>query len=415
MVILNRRYRSLNSRLLKNVSWLALLQFFNYGAPLIVLPLLARLLSVNEFGAFSSAMATTALALVITDYGFGLSATLRISQNREDKEYLQSIINKVISAKVLLLFLGSTFIFFVANLSEFQNYKMIFVIGIFSLAFQTFHCAWFYQGLERMKFYVLYMAITKILYVLLIIIVFYQFRSPLIAMSCWAFSNLIGMLISLRLIHKFGYVIRFCSARSLINELKYSSEFFYSRIALAIYSTACTVVLGANSLHQAALYSAAENALKAGQALTSAMAQALLPFMAKEKDWPQFRMMIMRGFFAIFCLATLAIYFSSELIHLGFGDEYGDATQVLEMMMLIFIINFLNVAFGYPVFSALGEVHVANKTMIFGCAIFCLLLAITVYLGVVSAVTMALLYLATELLITISRVVIFLQKIRFAR
>jgi len=403
---------TIKDRLFQNVAWLSFLQIFNYAAPLLVLPYLARQLSVADFGAFSVVMATIALAFVITDYGFSLSATYRISTNQDNKAYIEKLIARIFTAKIFLNLFGSFLIIIISDIPAYSHHKEVFMVGVIAMVAQSFHCAWLYQGLERLKFYTMYMSAVKVLYVVFVFSLINNDTSPVAVLWCWSVSNMIGMVISLRNIQLLGFKIKFAGFREGWRELKDSSSYFYSRIALAIYSTACTVILGTTSLQQAAIYTTAENGLKAGQAFTSSIAQALYPYMARERDWLKFKWVVICGL-SILTMAAISVSFNAaDILILVFGDKYSSAGEVLVIMMLILVVNFLNVVFGYPAYAAIDQIEVANITIILGCVVFVVCLMV-LYLGaLVTPISIAFLVLSIEALVFFLRFTVLMIKLK---
>lgn len=402
---------TIKDRLFQNFAWLSFLQIFNYAAPLLVLPYLARQLSVADFGAFSVVMATIALAFVMTDYGFSLSATYRISKNRDNKSYIEKLIGRIFSAKIFLNLFGFFLIIIISEIPAYSHHKEVFMVGVIAMVAQSFHSAWLYQGLERLKFYTIYMSVVKVLYVVFVFSLIKNDTSPVAILWCWSVSNAIGMVISLRNIQLLGFKIKFAGFREGWCELKDSSSYFYSRIALAIYSTACTVILGTTSLQQAAIYTTAENGLKAGQAFTSSIAQALYPYMARERDWLKFKLVVIFGL-SILTMAAISISLNAaDILTLVFGAKYSSAGEVLVIMMLILVVNFLNVVFGYPAYAAIDQVEVANITIILGCIVFIVCLIALYLSALVTPVSIAFLVLSIEVLVFFLRFTFLMIKL----
>ena len=93
-------------KLLGNMAWLYLLQGLNYLIPIAVLPYLLRVLGIERYGLIAFAQAFAQYFVLITDYGFNLSATKHIARIRDDREGVSRLFWCVILIKLALLVLG---------------------------------------------------------------------------------------------------------------------------------------------------------------------------------------------------------------------------------------------------------------------------------------------------------------------
>ena len=390
-------------KVIRNAAWLSILQIFNYIAPLIVLPYLTRVLSVDEFGVVMIVITIISIAFVVTDYGFSFSAIHKISRNRNDVRYINQLIARILTAKLFLIVFGLIVIAIIASLPPYVRYYEAFLASIVAVIAQAFFSAWLFQGLERMRFYTIYMASVKILYVALVILVISEGSNPSDVIWCWSVSNFIGAVIALRYVKVLGYKIGFSSMAGAFSELRYSTQFFLSRIAVTLYTSANSVVLGMTSLHNAAIYISAEQGYKAGQAITGSITHPLYPYMANEKKWSHFTVFVIIGLAVITVVAAIVALNSKIVIGLVFGSEYYESASVLPIMMITLVINFLGAVYGYPALSSIDKISFANLSILLGASISVLGIAILYLIGELTPTSVAINALMVESIILFSR------------
>ncbi|EBU9729512.1 hypothetical protein DM032_26775, partial [Salmonella enterica subsp. enterica serovar Teshie] len=88
-------------------------------------------------------------------------------------------------------------------------------------------------------------------------------------------------LVSHYFVIKWGVQIRRIKVKNIIQQLKYSFDFFLSRACVSLYSSGCSVFLATfgGSLNQVAIYGVAEQLYKAGVQVFSPIISALTPYM----------------------------------------------------------------------------------------------------------------------------------------
>ena len=163
MFILNAENRSL----FVNASFLALMQAANMFLPLLTVPFLVRVLGIELFGQLAFVTAFMYYFVVLSDYGFNLTATRDISVNRHDIEEVSRIYSQVTVIKLALLILSFllmlAIVFFVPTFFEhWPLYLASFMVVICQALFPT----WFFQGMEAMK-YITYLSVfAKVFFML---------------------------------------------------------------------------------------------------------------------------------------------------------------------------------------------------------------------------------------------------------
>src|SRR5215212_3965177 len=140
-------------RLRENMVSLFVLQGVNYLLPLITLPYLVRVLGPEGFGLVAFAQAFLQYFVVLTDYGFNLTATREIAVNRDDAREVSKIFSTVMLIKLGLMLLSlivvSAVVFTVPRFHE--DWPVYFVTFPLVVG-QTLFPVWFFQGMERMKY-----------------------------------------------------------------------------------------------------------------------------------------------------------------------------------------------------------------------------------------------------------------------
>src|SRR5471030_1287158 len=94
------------SRVLHNATSLSGLQIVTYFFPIIILPYLFRVIGPEKFGLIAFAQAFVQYFMILTDYGFSVSATKEISLCLENKAKVCNIISAVMTIKTILAFIS---------------------------------------------------------------------------------------------------------------------------------------------------------------------------------------------------------------------------------------------------------------------------------------------------------------------
>src|SRR5450631_216783 len=97
--LIQKTYRMVDphegSKILHNVTSLSGLQLVTYFFPIIILPYLFRVIGPERFGLICFAQAFVQYFMILTDYGFSVSATKEISLCHEDKIKICNVISAV--------------------------------------------------------------------------------------------------------------------------------------------------------------------------------------------------------------------------------------------------------------------------------------------------------------------------------
>lgn len=398
----------LQHRIVRNIFSLGVLQIANYIVPLLGWPLMGRMLGVEQFGVIMMLLAICAMANILTDFGFNLSATHTIAQDRENKDKVAQLLGNVFAIKGILALL-SCFIVTVYMLQQFQQDSVdiwTFVLVNLTVVVQAFSSLWFFYGIEKMSQITKVNIVAKVSYLVILFLVLPIFLHINVVLLCFLISQLLITVLCIRLIKKEGYFIKMPKAEMLWHEIKYSFGFFISRVAVSVYTLANTLVLGHfNGAAVAGLYGAAEKLYGAGNGVAGMVSQAVYPYMVKHSNLKLLLQIAIGLAISVMIGAYILSFFSEDLIVLLFGEEFRMANEYFKVFLIILCLSSVSMLFGYPAFSVVKKVQWANYTVVIGALLYLVGLLVLFYKNAITAIDILNLVLLIEIIILCLRVV----------
>lgn len=169
--IRNTLRESEGKTILNNFFSLPVIQGTNFILPLVVLPCLIKAIGLEKFGLVAFAQAFMSYFIIFTDYGFNLTATREIAINKDDKAKLSSIINNTLLTKIILCLLSFLILLLIISFSPyFCQYSSLYYWSFFLVVGQVLIPAWFFQGIEQMKYLTYLNLVAKIIFTVFIFI-----------------------------------------------------------------------------------------------------------------------------------------------------------------------------------------------------------------------------------------------------
>jgi len=350
-------------RLIQNFTSLSILQIANYLFPLIVLPYVVRVLGPANYGLINFAAAFTAYFNLISDYGFSLSGTKEISLIRDDKEKLSKTFSTIITIK-LLLSIASFLIFIVMVyfIPFFKNNWEVYVLSYGFVIGGVLFPSWFYQGMEQMKYITIIQVVIRSIITVLIFILIKEESDYLLLVllnsSAQIIIGIFGVVISLI---KFKIKFRLPSFEEIKIQLKSGWNIFQSMIAINIYTTSNTFILGLFASETiVGYYAAADKIRMAFQGIQSVIAQTVFPYVNSlvKESYEKFILFIKRLVkldFAIGLLISLILFiFSPQLTELFLGEKFAASGELLRIISALPLLISLSNVFGIQIMLPLG-------------------------------------------------------------
>lgn len=398
-----------NKVLVKNFTSLSLLQLANYIFPVITLPYLVRVLGPEKYGVINFAAAFSAYFVIITDYGFNLSATQEISVNRNDKEKVSEIFSSVLTIKIILFFLSSGIFFLIVNMFElFSNDAGLYSIMFIGVVGIVLFPLWVYQGVEKMKYIlIINVAIRSVTIVSIFLLVKVENDYLLLAVIYTITQVMTGITGLFFAIRKFDLRYLFPSKVQLLEQLKKGWNLFLSSIWINLYTTSNVFILGLFAPNSVVgYYSAADKVRIAFQGILSSMSQSVFPYVNKllAESYQKFisfnRKLLKISVMIGIIISSSLFLFAEPIVKIVLGNEYSPSVIVLRIIAWLPLIIFLSNVFGIQTMLPLNYQKKFSQ-ILFLAALINLMISFSIvpsYFEIGTAVSM----LVTEIFVTLS-------------
>jgi PST family polysaccharide transporter len=377
--------------------------------PLLLTPYLARTLGVENYGLYAFGLSFIQIAVIFTDYGFGLSAVYKIARADGNIEDIRQIVGAVYVCKLLICVLAVAFLFLYPFLrQDYTDEKVYFWLLSLSVVGMTLQPIWLFQGLERMWKVTVSVVVSRLSYVVMTFI-FVKNQDDL---ECAALINggthLLAAGLGLYFVYKAGAWPKWSSIRYTYDMFRSSTEYFWSRIAVAAYGTGAVFFLGTFSTPtQVATYSVAEQFYRGAIAVYAPITAALYPYMARCRDVNFFKKIFRVALLLALVGIVTGIFTGGWLIELLFGGAYASSENVFLIFMFALAAAIPSILLGYPFLGAMGNAKAANRSVLFGGAFQVAALIALYFFGLFSA-------LAVVSAVLIAEISVFLYRIKYA-
>ena len=334
-----------NRQVLKNMTWLTVLQFANYLIPLLIIPYIVRVLGVEIFGKVTYAQNIISYFTLTINFGFDYSATREIAINKADKNARERIFWSVIKQKTILLllsFAGLLILYFTFSRvnDDFTLYLFIFLMNVGVVLFP----AWFFQGMEEMGKMAICNVLIKggglILTLLLVKSSADYLAYPLLTSLAYVIFGAGAIIYVIK-----HYDIQYTKSNKTVDKNIFSKSLpiFLNNLFVSGYTIANLTILGFyHSNHDIAIYGGAQKIIMAILMLTSMPVNiAIFPKISREFELSQINglrilkkaLCVVALLLIIFCLWTYLL--SSLFVNVLLGSEFSESINLLKLFSVL--------------------------------------------------------------------------------
>lgn len=403
-----------NRKLVKNTMMLYVLNITKLVLPLVTLPYLTRVLSVDSYGVVTYIKSIMTYMQLLIDFGFILSATKDIVRAGDSKNKIGIITGNVIISKLILSSLSLLILLLLVIFIPILRENLVFTLLSFVTVFlTTFLLDFLFRGLEKMDIITYRYLIMKGLSTVLTF-VFVKGDADLIFIPLLdIFGTLVAIIWINTTLRKLGIKILHGTLKEIFTSLKDSFSYFLSNIATTAFGALNTVVIGiVLTKSDIAYWSIILQIVNAVGALYSPIVDGIYPEMVRnQKIRLIFKILL---FFTPFIILGCGIvYFGAGLILtiIG-GSQYTSQAGLLKLTVPLLFFSFYSMLFGWPVLGSIDKVKETTISTIIACLFQVIGIFVLLLCNSFTLITLTILRWITELTLLIIRL-FYCWKFRF--
>ncbi|MBE6219446.1 MAG: flippase [Rikenellaceae bacterium] len=377
-----------------NFMWLSLLQVAGYVFPLITMPYLARVIGVEGFGKIAFASAIMVWIQTIADWGFNLTATRDVAQNRENPQKVSEIFSNVLWARCLLMVVSFiVLLILIIAIPQFKENSDVILVSFLMVPGHILFPDWFFQAVERMKYTTILNVIMKLIFTLAVFIFIKDkddyILQPLFTSLGFVVSGAIALYI---IINRWKVKLYKPNWENIKYTIKSTTDVFINHLAPNLYNSLSVVLLGffgggvANGI-----YDGGNKFFAIICNLLNTITRAFYPFLSRRKDFHSKFVKIVVLIATFFSIITFIL--APWLVETMLSSEFSESIMVVRILSISLIFYVLSTAYGTCYLIINNREKVLRQSTII-CSVIGFLIAIPLiyhytYIGVALTVTIS--------------------------
>lgn len=332
---------------------IGVIQGLNYLIPLLIVPIIVRLIGKENFGLIAYSQAFITYFLLLINYSFDFTATRDLALIDGSKGKINKLFNEIVQTKVFL-FLVSCLLFFlvVYSFPFFRKYALLHIILFCSNLAWVFNQSWFFQGLRIFRVAVFFNLISKLILAAGVLL-FVKGQADFInyAVIILVSQFLFGIISLCYLVFQYKIFWEWQGLQAIKQTLRHGASVFFSNIFTNLSTTSNLFLLSilSSSMHAVANFAAGSKiiAIVVSIIITSFTISAY-PYITKKlsvKESDGFLTIQMSAWAALFIgiFVSALLFLSSEKVMLTiYGSEFRDAVTSYRILCFVPIPLFLN-------------------------------------------------------------------------
>ncbi len=403
---MNKRLSKDNSIILKNLSFLTVLRFFNIGVKFFLVAYLVRVLGTTNYGILTWTDSIIQYFIILINFGFNVYAAKYIVENRNSQKTLNKITSTVFTIKFGLFCCSFLLLYFLSFLNTLSPYSLFLYVMLLMGIGEVFFPVWYFQGVEKLQLATYITVFSRIVLVGGTLLFVKNSEDLLTHILLIVLSNVImGVLGYFTLVKKFGFRFYFVKLNDIKTVIKEAYMFFLGRFMSLTFNFMTIFLIGVYySMEYVAGFDVALKVVLVCIIPFDMLQQAVFPTITRSKNKTTIKKLIVISV-AVGLFFTLFLnLFPEFLLSLFGGEEIKQYSTVLKVLSPIPPIVALTFILGTCTLVAFGYNKEFNRSLIISSLFYILIVLLLYMVNQVTFWNLVYLRLVSDLVLLITRI-----------
>ena len=373
--------------------------------PIITLPYLTRVLSVEVYGVVTYVKAIMNYMQIFVDFGFVLSGTKDVVQSRDNQEKLDLVVGDTVAARAFLGLVGFAIVFILTfSLPILRENALFTLLSYMAVFLSVFLFDFLFRGMEVMYVIALRFVIMKVISTALTFMLVKDDSNVLLIPILDIISSLVAVALVFYEVKKMQIKMKVSNFKNIIQKIKESFVYFLSNAAATSLNAMSTIIIGVYaSATEVAYWGLAMQVIGTITALYNPISDSLYPEMIKTRKFGLMRKALCI-FVPVAIVGSIIVFAMANMVFkiLG-GEEYLAAVPAFRVLILMLTPGFLSVMFGWPVLGSIGKMKQVTASTIMSAVFNIALLLVLAAFGQLTLINIAIARVVTEFSLIIIR------------
>lgn len=270
--------------LIENYFYLTVIQVVNTFFYFLIYPFSIKTLGADNYGLFIYSNTIISYVTLFISFGIDLPALRILSQNIDNLQIKSELISDVVSTKVVLSVISLFTIFLLMML--FPKIRILLLINSLQAFSSIFLLNWYFQGIQRTKWFALFQLIIRIITIIMIFLLIKDVQDLELYSIIVSGSTLsIAILSFYYLIQKEKINLKLTSFKRIYNFLRKSYHFFLNSSISVVRVQSTNIFVGSGvGMNEVSYFDLASKIILLPQSIVSNINNALFPKILKSKE-----------------------------------------------------------------------------------------------------------------------------------